>query len=131
MQELGLDEAAAWWTVSTVKILTAHSDWFRTRAPKAARAYQVLTRWLSDAQVQQFLQVNRYRGVLWFNHEAFQQLTTWMLTVAAVQIAADETLDPADVATQIADAYDLIRTLQQAEAGSGYQVEKLIDAIQK
>ena len=128
--ELGLDEAAAWWTVGIVKIATAHAGWFRSEATEPQRAYAVLDGWLRDSQVQQFLQVNRHRGLLWFNHEAFEQLTAWMLTIAAVQIVADPGGEPAgapgDVATRIVDAYDVIRALREAEAGSGYQVEKML-----
>ncbi|HSJ56473.1 MAG TPA: alpha-amylase family glycosyl hydrolase [Anaerolineae bacterium] len=128
--ELGLDEAAAWWTVGIVKIATAHAGGFRSEATEPQRAYAVLDGWLRDSQVQQFLQVNRHRGMLWFNHESFEQLTAWMLTIAAVQIVADPGGGPAgapgDVATRIVDAYDVIRALREAEAGSGYQVEKML-----
>jgi hypothetical protein len=130
LQEVGLDEGGAWWTVGTVKMLVGHGGWFRSEAPASKRAYQVLTDWLRDEQVRQFLQVNRHRGVLWFNHESFTKLLAWMLTVAAVQIAADPKLSAEDVAEEIVSAYDVIRQLDRAEAESGYQIEKLLEAVQ-
>lgn len=48
--------------------------------------------WLKDGEVQRFLQVNRYLGVLWFNHESFGQLLGWMLSLAAVEISANSIL---------------------------------------
>ncbi|MBN1661014.1 MAG: alpha-amylase [Anaerolineae bacterium] len=130
-QDLGFDEDAAWWTVGTVKMLTAHADWFRSEEAKPRRAYAVLDAWLRDGEVQRFLQVNRYRDVLWFNHEAFEQLTAWMLTIATVKIMADPDADPGEVAARIVDAYDVIQTLREAEAESGYQVEKMLEAVEK
>jgi hypothetical protein len=129
-QELDLDEGAAWWTVGTVKMLVSHSAWFRAGAPASKRAYQVLTDWLRDEQVRQFLQVNRHRGILWFNHESFARLLAWMLTVAAVQIAADPELSRDEVAQEILSAYDVIRQLDRAEADSSYQLEKLLEGVQ-
>ncbi len=131
LQDLGLDEGAAWQAVTTIKILTSHQRWFETEAPKKKQAYRVLESWLKDDEVQQFLQVNRYRGVLWFNKEAFEQLLWWMLLVAVVTISADPLRSAAEVSQEIVTAYDIVRKLQQAEEESGYQVEKLLEAARR
>ena len=136
LQDLGLDEGAAWRSVATIEILTSHQRWFKDqplavsgqRLAEKGRAYQVLESWLKDDEVQRFLQVNRYQGVLWFNKEAFEQLLEWMLLVATVTISADP-LRPADKATQeTAALHDVVKKLQQAQEESGYQVEKLLEA---
>jgi hypothetical protein len=127
-QDLGLDEGAAWWAVGTVKILTSHQGWCETGHAPKEQAHQVLTPWLRDGEVQQFLQVNRYRDVLWFNHEAFDQFLRWMLTLAAVQISADPALSPDQVARKIVACYDVIHALQKAEEASEYQVGLLLEA---
>jgi hypothetical protein len=150
LQDLGLDEAEAWWAVGTVKILINHQDWHkletsRTDSPpveerqaatarptpaqeQAERAYGTLVSWLRDPEVQQFLQVNRYRGLLWFNHEAFEQLLGWMLSVAAVDISAGTERSQDEIAQELADCYDIVKRLQQAEESSEYQVVKLMEA---
>ena len=66
-----------------------HQGWYEVEAPKRKLAYTVLVSWLRDNEVQQFLRVNRYGGVLWFNKESFDQLLGWMLVLAAVEISAD------------------------------------------
>ncbi|RME47131.1 MAG: alpha-amylase, partial [Chloroflexi bacterium] len=89
LQDLGLDELAARRVVAMVKVLTSHQRWFQVVPATAPnRAYQVLRSLLRDAEVQQFLQVNRYQDVLWFNREAFEQLMGWLLIVAAVDAAS-------------------------------------------
>jgi hypothetical protein len=126
LRDGGLDDGAAWRAVTTIKILTSHQHWFEEKA-----TYQVLDSWLRDGQVQRFLQVNRYRGVLWFNKEAFEELLWWMLLVAVVMIGADP-LRPADeIAQEISTHYDVVEELQRAKEESGYQVEKLLEAAKK
>jgi len=66
---LGLDQEAAWRAVALTKLLTTHQRWFEEK-----RACQVLESLLKDNEVQQFLQVNRYNDILWFNNEAFDDL---------------------------------------------------------
>ncbi|MDY6878295.1 MAG: alpha-amylase family glycosyl hydrolase [Chloroflexota bacterium] len=128
LQDLGLDDGASWQAVTTIKILTSHQRWFETDAPKKKQVYRVLESWLKDDEVQQFLQVNRYRGVLWFNKEAFEQLLWWMLLVAVVTISADPLRSTAEVSQEIVMAYDIVSKLQRAEEESGYRVEDLLEA---
>jgi hypothetical protein len=130
LRDIGLDEGTAWWAVGTDKILINHQDW-----PKLAstseddRAYQVLVSWLRDNEVQQFLQVNRYGGVLWFNSEAFDQLLAWMLTVAAASESADVGSSSQEIAERITGCYDVIVRLKQAVESSEFQVVKLMEAV--
>jgi hypothetical protein len=141
LQDLGLDQAAAWWAVGTIKILISHQDWPQAEAGPAAadaatpagagaeRAYATLVSWLRDPEVQQFLQVNRYGGLLWFNHEAFGQLLRWMLTVAAVDITAGAHRSQDEIARDLAACYDIVHRLKQAEESSEFQVVKLMEAV--
>ncbi len=128
LQDMGLDEGAAWWAVGTVKILIEHQNWCQGGLPQKEHTHQILRTWLQDGQVQQFLQVNRYRDVLWFNREAFRKFLAWMLTVATVEISADPERTPEAVAKEIVARYDVIKRLQQAEEKSGYQVAELLEA---
>jgi hypothetical protein len=128
LQDLGLDEGVAWWSVGVVKILVSHQGWLESEAPSAERAYQVLTSWLRDGEVQQFLQVNRYGGVLWFNHESFDQLLKWMLTLAAVATSADRDRSGKEIAREIVASYEVVHRLKEAEEASGYQIVALMEA---
>jgi hypothetical protein len=127
LQDLGLDEGTAWWSVATIKILTTHQRWFELEAAEETRAYRVLTSWLEDDDVRRFLQVNRYQDVLWFNQEAFEQLLWWMFVIATVTISADAALE----IDNITELYGFVEALQEAEEASGYQVEALLDAASR
>jgi len=130
LRDLGLDEGAAWHAVTTIKILISHQRWFEDQqVAKDGRTRRVLESWLRDDEVQRFLQVNRYGGVLWFNQEAFEQLLGWMLRVAVIALIADPLRPKAEVAQEIAACYEVIAELQQAEEKSGYQVEGLLEVV--
>ncbi len=132
----GLDEFKARQAVALIKVLTARQCWFETLAPTGtkagagpSRALPLLESWLRDDEVQQWLQVNRYQDVLWFNKEAFERLLWWSLWVAVVDLTADPTVKPAEAARQVVAAYDVIRKLLRAAQSSGYRVENLLEAV--
>ncbi len=131
LQDLGLDEGGAWWAVGAIKVLVSHQDWCDVEAAPEAAAYPVLRRWLGDSEVQQFLQVNRYRDELWFNHEAFGQLLDWLETIAAIDIGADPSLTEAESETRLAACRDIVDRLRAAEEASEYQVSKLLEAARE
>ena len=124
------EEHLAWRSVGMIKILNSHQDWFESQVPKKQRAYHALQSWLGDSEIQQFLGVNRYQGILWFNHEAFKELLWWMFTISLVDLSANASQSDI-VAKEIIARYDIIRDLLNAEEGSGYQLERLIEAIKQ
>jgi hypothetical protein len=110
--------------VALVKVLTSHQRWFaRESLDIPLRAYPILRTLLQDDEVQQFLRVNRYQNVLWFNKEAFEQLSWWLLLVA---IAATPLRSEAEARDDILAAYKVVRQLLRAEEESGYRVEELL-----
>ena len=128
LQDLGLDEGAAWYAVEMIKVLTSHQRWFQIRSPVEQQVHGVLESWMKDDDVQRILQVNRYQGVLWFNKEAFERLLWWMLLLAAVAMDV-EPLGP-QAEEELGMAYDVVGVLQEAARESGYQVEALLELVE-
>jgi hypothetical protein len=89
-----------------------------------------LASWLQDGDVQQFLQVNRYQGALWFNKESFERLAWWMMWLVVVITSADPDRLANQAIEQISDSYQVIRRLLQAEQASEYQIEKLLAVLE-
>lgn len=159
MTVLGLDEGAAWRSVAMVKLLTKHRDWrhIGLSAPvNGERAYQVLHSWLNDNEVQQYLQVNRYQGVLWYNKESLDQFLWWMYTLAVIEVVASseqetvkhgvrkseveksegktrEALPVLRLSQQavgeILELYGEINAIQSAGNASAYKIERLVEAV--
>ena len=128
LQDLRLDEPAAWQAVALIKVLTSHQRWCALEAPDTrAPAYPILETLLRDDEVQRFLQVNRYQDVLWFNKEALEQLLWWLLLVAQIHMAAFR--PAADAGEDILACYKVVQQLRQASEESGYLVEELLRLV--
>jgi glycosidase len=121
LQDVGMDEPAAWRAVALIKILTSHQGW---SAQGAVQADELVDTLLGDAEVQHYLQVNRYQDVLWFNKEAFHELLRGLLWVALIQASAH--LLTAEATQKANVCYELLETLRQAADASGYRVEELV-----
>ncbi len=137
VQVFGMSEATGWQAVTVIKILTTHQGWYRdanrTDPASADKTLPscLLQSLLEDGDVQQFLQVNRYQGTLWFNKEAFDQLLWWLQLLAVVEISADPLRPPDSAAQEIKACGSILRDLQRAGDQSGYQVEKLLEVSRR
>lgn len=120
-RDFGQDETAAWRSVALIKLLISHD----LQPESAASALEPL---FKDPALQQFLQVNRYRDVLWFNQEAFGRLLWTMLAKAAITADTHQQHGAASDAPSLDDTYALVQQLQAAAERSGYQVEGLLAA---
>jgi glycosidase len=136
--DLGLSDTSAWRAVGIVKLLSGQVAWQCGEATETDRAYQTLLSWLKNIDIQSFLSVNRFQGVLWFNKEAFHELLWWAFASAVVEITAQEPVEEqaanqenlivSKVPQAILNCYEVVVRLKEAEAESGYQVEKLLEA---
>jgi len=109
-QELGASEARAWRAVNILKV-GAESP-----RPEA---------WFSDDATREYLGVNFYAGVWWFNREAFEELLFWTYAFAAVALRADAARTHKKLAIELAAWYDGVKALRAAARKSKYQVERL------
>ncbi len=129
MQDLGLSVTQAWQSITAIKLMTTHQDWRRLRARKQNRADRAVKAWLADSVTAQFLQINRYNDILWFNKEAYEALAGWSYTTALVLASAEPKRKPAQIAKEIGEVYRDLQTWVKAEKKSKYQVERLVEAI--
>jgi hypothetical protein len=129
LEELGLDDETTWRAVILVKLLTSHQRWFEVKPPDQKQTSAILESLFKDDEVQQFLQVNRYDDIWWFNKEAFEELLWWLLLIAAVEIGSDPLRPINEVVKELNGCYSMIQTWQKAEEQSEYQVEKLMEGV--
>lgn len=128
IQNLGADQPTIWRAVPLFKWLVAtQGKGFALGAEKPKRAFATLQTWLKDAEAQQYLGINRFNGVLWYNKEMFTKLLHWMFTLAVVEILC--TQSPHKVPNAVLDVYKIVETLRKADEVSGYQVEALLEGV--
>ncbi len=125
--DMGYSGNSAERLASTICFLTAHQQWF-SRVKKAPLG-SIVSGWLEDSDIQRFLMINRYKGCLWYNKEAFEELVWWMMVLAVLQSIQSDGVDISKLAKVIQSVFSIIETLINAEGRSGYQVEKLLSCI--
>ncbi len=131
LKELGLDEATSWRALTLVKLLTGHQSWYEVKPPDQKQAYAIFKSLFEDGEAQQFLGVNQYNNIWWFNKEAFEEMLWWLMMVAALAIGSDPLRPVNAVVAELERCYSIIQTWQEAENKSDYQVEKLLYALQE
>jgi glycosidase len=126
LMDSGIDEGAAWRSVTLIKLLTRHQRWYQEET-----VYGVIENLLKDGEVQRFLGVNRYEDILWFNKEAFEEILGWLMLTAAIEVGFDS-LRPAKVIIKgLEKCWSMIQKLQEAEKKSEYRVEKLLELLKR
>ena len=115
--------------VPLIKILTIHQNWWKDGKVPVSSPYQIMQKLLQDAEVQSYLQVNRYREVLWFNKESFDWLCDWLLNLAILEAVRVGKGNNKEICQQIKMHADLIENFRKAELKSGYQLEKLLESL--
>ncbi len=124
-----LDEATAWKSVGLVKVLTNHQDWYDQLRDENQSDLRVVSDWLEDGEIQRFLKVNRYQGILWFNHESFVMLLQWMVAIAIIDTLADPQVSQVAKVKALTELKALYTKLKSAELKSEYRVEKLLEEV--
>jgi len=131
LRDSGLDEAASWSSLTVIKLLTGHQRWFDAKPSDQKQAYVVLESLLKDSEVQQFLGVNQYKDIWWFNKEAFEEMLWWLMMVAALTIGSDPLRPVNAVVKELERCYSIIQTWQKAKKKSEYQIEKMLSILQE
>jgi len=131
VENLGTDKTNSQKLIQIIKILTTHQQWFEPHQSKSLNPYYILEDLLNDNDVQQFLGINRYQGVLWFQKERYKELLYWMLVIAIIDGAADTDISLSETENLIVSRYAAIEVLQKAEKNTEYKVEKLLQEVKK
>jgi len=127
--ELGFDDKDTWEGLSLMKIFTVHQHW--VRYSEKNNAYTALEPFMNDSEVQQFLRINRYKEVLWFNKETSELFLSWMLFTGIVAVLTDKETDKERQSLIIKNIFDIVEKLYLASVESQYQVGRFIELIRK
>ncbi len=115
LRAAGVADARIWQLIQLVKIGLVQSS---------ASSLEILVR---DASVSQFLNINIFNDIAWFNQEQFNVLLNWLQVVGAYRILRDKTNAAKENAALI-QQHAQWKAWRDAEKKSEYQVEKLLQA---
>ncbi len=112
--------------VEVVKLLVAHGTWWaefgETEQPLAA----LFASMLSDAVVTNYLGLNEYNGVVYFNKERLEELRWWLMATGLVGI---EKAGGNGQATAVKKLHASLENLDNAQEAAEYQIEKLLAGL--
>jgi len=120
--ELGINDMNSWEVIELIKILTIYNNWIYNE--EVDTAYNFLNHLIRDQEVNQFLQINRYQDILWFNKERLEKLTWWLCTIGVINASLDS--NKKTIQKVYNRIFKLIKTILEAAKGSDFQVEKLL-----
>ena len=127
LKALGLDSTQVYRAETILKLLIRQQNW--VDSINELTETELIERWLAEEEIRAFININRHRGILWFNKEAFQEMTWWMMTIALIRLTADPKKSLAEVVEHLFTAYELIGNILTAEKASDYQVDKLLEGL--
>ena len=85
--------------------------------------------WLEDPGIRDFLRINTYDDIEWFNGEALEAWLDWMLVLGVVDVLTDPEIEEDEQTRQLVLVYDWITEIEKAAALAEYQVGKLIGEL--
>lgn len=93
--------------------------------------YSLLEPFMKDSEVQNLLQINRYKNRLWFNKETSELLLKWMYFSAMINFFVTQHATGRNQESSLARLSEIICTIQNAAARANYQVEVFIEYIKE
>lgn len=124
LHEMGLSQADARRSVGLTRVLMAHPE----LAQNPALLVQQMPGLLQDPEVQRYLQLNRFEGVIYFNQEAHQ---AWLKGLCQISLAlAASEGEPSSQAEKERKAWTaLTAKLSKAAEQSGYVIDQYLARI--
>jgi hypothetical protein len=105
----------------------SHQDWYDQAVQQPFE--ELVKNWLTDPEIQAFLRVNRFQGVLWYNREAFDRFTWWISLLPIVKGLSNPSRDRTSTIETMLNIFEIIDPLKKLESRSEYQFEKLVELI--
>ena len=126
---LGVNNESTQMYITLIKILTSHQNWWNIQDKENQMNYQIMHALLQDSEVRYFIGVNRYRDVLWYSKEAFDELMNWLFLVGFVEAVSPDEVDEKIACKKIMERFDIIKEFKKAEEQSEYRIEKLLETL--
>lgn len=123
-RELIENDASATEGLALLKIITQRQNWFLDHMTEPNSSALIMEKLLSDPEVMQFLQINRYQDILWFNQEAFDLLLDWLFVIAAQDCLSRLAPNDPNFAKEITAYFEITELWKSKASYSKFQLEQ-------
>ena len=94
-----------------------------------------MAHWLKDTivqqEMQQYLNINRYQDILWFNQERFEILIKWLYILGFIEIGTKPKISANKFVEESINLYKEIKALSELVKNSEYKIDKLLENLEK
>ncbi|GAG71798.1 unnamed protein product [marine sediment metagenome] len=111
---------------SIIKLMIGLQDWSNLVINGKKDLYSVFQLFFSDPEVQQYLKVNRFQQLLWYNAELFDNFIKWMWVIAIIELLVKSIEDTHGELKKLLDYYLMIKKVSKT---TNFQVVKLLDDL--
>jgi glycosidase len=124
--EISLDEQEVWHRLRLIRTLTSIPFWLEKSEQNLPAAVETLFQY---QEVRDFLQVNRYQDILYFNKECFEELIAAFYTCAIARLVKPGEPDLITLDRKITDLYEIVHFLLEKVHEAGYRIDKLQELV--
>jgi hypothetical protein len=117
--------------VYLVKLLTTHQNWITELVSGTMTSDQTIRTIISDPEVQSFIQINRFKNVLWFNKENFDKLIKNLSIIGLIIIRSRNKLDTRKLYEEFILLFKTADKWIKAAEKAKYQVDEFFNVIQE
>jgi hypothetical protein len=112
-----------------LRTLILTQNWYLRNPFKKEVEYRTLRALFANTEVQQFIGMNSFEGVVWFNKERFEELAWWLSVIAAIRLSSRPGKTAAEIAGEIREVHSIVSKWLSLLTRSDYQVDKLLSLL--
>jgi glycosidase len=126
LSEISLDDQEVGHRLRLIKSLIAIPFWLERTEQNLPVAVETLFQY---QEVRDFLQINRYQDILYFNKECFEELVAAFYTCAIANLVSQGETDLLALDQKITDWYETVHFLLEKVQEAGYRIDKLQELV--
>ncbi len=126
LKGLGFGDYEAYKACQAIKWMLINTNWL---TEKDLTPSELLEQWLQDEQFKEYLELNEYNQVFWFNKEKFETMLWYMHIAAILRYASDPSISSVEQVEAILRAEPIFDALQKAFAQSEFRLDQLQAAL--
>jgi hypothetical protein len=126
LKGLGFGDYEAYKACQAIQWMLEKTDWL---AQKELEAGDLLTDWLQDDAFKDYLELNEFNQVVWFNKEKFEEMLGYMHIAAILRYASAPQISTVEQVEAILRAEPIFAQLRQAFAQSEFRLDQLQAAL--
>ena len=129
LESFGIAENHAWQIIRIINIMITHRDWNSVSDTQPMPLRMIVEEWLRDTDVQEYLSVNRYQGVLWFHKESFDVFIRWMFWLATFRVRLIYSRDLKRMQAEILNVFNQVEQISIAAENAEYRIDKFMENL--